>query len=361
MSEFKVGVIGYGLSAKVFHIPFINSTPGLRLHAIVQRSPQPGNSAPLDHPHLAAHYTSAAALIADPAVDVVVITATPDTHFELTRQALLADKHVLTEKPFVPTSAEARVLADLARERQRVVCVYQNRRWDADFLLARHLVAAGTLGRVLEVDTHFARYKADAPAGWKAALGVSSAGTVLYDLGAHLIDQAFVLFGAPSAVRGRLIAQRGPGAWETEHPDAVVAELAYDTGLVVNVRISLLSVELDQPRFWIRGDRGSFSSLNLDPQEDQLRDGMAPTDEGYGVLNRDTMRLTVLGDDGVPVRAEVPHLEPETYREFYRKFTHSLRTGNDDDVPVKVEDAIQVLRIIEAIIESAKTGKDVLL
>lgn len=355
---FNVGVVGYGMSAKVFHIPFIKTTPNLKLHSIVQRSPKEGNSAPADHPD-AKHYTDLDSLLADPEVDVVVITTPPNNHFTQTKAVLEAGKHVLTEKPFVPTSEEAEKLIAIAKEKGRLICVYQNRRWDTDFLLVKHLVSEGTLGRILDVDTHFDRYKAEAPTNWKGDLDISQGGTAVFDLGTHLIDQAYVLFGMPQAVHGRLLSQREGRISETTAPDSVSAELIYSNGLIVRVRIGVLSVETTQPRFWVRGSKGSFHKTGLDPQEDALKAGTAPTAAGFGREKGENMRLTVLGADGKPHEQAVPDLEPQTYKAFYAGFGKAVESGKEEDVPVKASEARDVLRIIEAVIESAKTGKDV--
>ena len=345
------------MSAKIFHIPFITTTPHLRLHGIVQRSPKEGNSAPADYPHLK-HYTSVNDLLADAEVDAVVITTTPDSHFELTKSALEAGKHVLTEKPFVPTVAEADALIAVSKQTGRLICVYQNRRWDSDFLTVKHLVQAGALGRIVEYNTHFDRYRADAPTNWKGQLGIPQGGSALFDLGTHLIDQAYVLFGLPQAVHGRLLSQR-EGKADFFNPDGVNAELTYPDGLIVNVRISVLSAETVQPRFWVRGSKGSFRKGGLDPQEDQLKAGVKPTAAGFGKEKAETMKLTAVGDDGKIREEKVPELEPETYRAFYAAFAKALVSGKEEDVPVKATEARDVLRIIEGIVESAKTGRDV--
>lgn len=345
------------MSAKIFHIPFITTTPQLRLHGIVQRSPKEGNSAPADYPNLK-HYTSVKDLLADADVDAVVITTTPDSHFELTKSALEAGKHVLTEKPFVPTVAQAEDLIAVSRQTGRLICVYQNRRWDSDFLTVKHLVRSGTLGRIVEYNTHFDRYRADAPTNWKGQLGIPQGGSALFDLGTHLIDQAYVLFGMPQAVHGRLLSQR-EGRADLFNPDGVVAELTYPDGLIVNVRISVLSAETVQPRFWVRGFKGSFRKDTLDPQEDQLKAGVKPTAAGFGREKAGTMKLTVVGDDGKIREDKVPELEPETYRAFYAGFARALASGKEEDVPVKATEARDVLRIIEGVVESARTGRDV--
>jgi len=358
---FNVGVVGYGLSAKVFHIPFITTTPGLRLHAIVQRTPKDDNSAPADYPSVK-HYRDTDALLSDSDVDAIVVTTPPDNHFALTKAALEAGKHVLTEKPFVPTAAEADALIAASRSAGKLICVYQNRRWDSDFLTVRHLIKKGTLGRIVEFNTHFDRYRAAAPTTWKGSLTVAQGGSALFDLGTHLIDQAYVLFGMPHAVHGRLLSQR-EGRAEFDNPDAVNAELTYPNGLIVNVRISALSAETLQRRFWVRGSKGSFRKDALDPQEDQLRAGVKPTDAGFGKEDEkrkaEVMKLIVVGDDGSIREDKVPDLEPETYRAFYAAFAGALASGREEDVPVKPTEARDVLRIIEGVIESAKTGRDV--
>lgn len=345
------------MSAKVFHIPFVTTTPGLTLHSIVQRKPQEGNSAPADHPS-AKHYTDVKDLLADAEVDVIVITTPPDNHFALTKAALEAGKHVLTEKPFVPTSAEADELIAVSRASQRLICVYQNRRWDSDFLAVKHLVAQGTLGRVLEYNSHFDRYKAAAATNWKGQLGIPQGGSALFDLGTHLIDQAYTLFGTPASVRGRLLSQR-EGRPDFFNPDSVSADLNYANGMVANIRISALSVEMDQPRFWIRGDKGSFHKLGLDPQEDQLKAGLKPSAAGFGKDKPESMKLTVIDADGKPKAAPVPDLVPETYTTFYNAFAKAVASGKEEDIPVKASQARDVLRIIEAVQESAKSGKEV--
>lgn len=345
------------MSAKIFHIPFITTTPLLRLHSIVQRSPKEGNSAPADYPDLK-HYNNVKDLLADSDVDVIVVTTTPDSHFELTKAALEAGKHVLTEKPFVPSVAEAEKLIAVSKQTGRLICVYQNRRWDSDFLTVKHLINKGTLGRVVEYNTHFDRYRTDAPTSWKGQLGIPQGGSALFDLGTHLIDQAYVLFGLPQAVHGRLLSQR-EGKADFFNPDGVNAELTYPDGLIVNVRISVLSAETIQPRFWVRGFKGSFRKNTLDPQEDQLKAGIKPTAAGFGKENLENMKLTVVDDDGKIREEKVPELEPETYTAFYAAFAKALVSGKEDDIPVKATEARDVLRIIEGVMESAKTGRDV--
>lgn len=346
------------MSAKVFHIPFITSTPELKLHAIVQRSPKDGNSAPKDHPDVK-HYNGTGALLADADVDAIVITTPPDMHFELTKAALEAGKHVLTEKPFVPTSAEADKLIAIAKEKNRLICVYQNRRWDSDFLTVKHLLKEDTLGRIVEFNTHFDRYRAAMSANWKADLGIPSGGSALFDLGTHLIDQVYTLFGLPQSVHGRLLNQREGKVVDLFNPDGVAAELSYPNGMLAYIRISVLSAETSQPRFWIRGTKGSFRKMGLDPQEDQLKAGMKPSEAGFGKDKPESMKLFTVSEGDKIEQGKVPDLEPETYSTFYSAFGKALVSGKEEDIPVKASEARDVLRIIEAVFESAKNGRNV--
>lgn len=367
--KFNVGIVGYGLSAKVFHIPFVKVTPELELYSILQRTPKPNDSAPADYPALK-HHTKYDEFIADPALDLVVLTTTPQSHFEQVSQALRAGKHVLCEKPFVPTSKEADELVALARAQGRVLCVYQNRRWDSDFVTATGLVRSGKLGRVVEFETHFDRYKAEAATGWKGATSINQGGGPLYDLGTHLIDQVYTLFGSPRSVFGKLVSQRAGRADAPEdEADGVTAQLYYDDGLTALVRISVMSVEKLQPRFWIRGTKGSYRKQCLDPQEDQLKafnagqpHGKSPADAEFGYEPAEwTGRLTTFGPDGkTPVEEAYPTVSPPpTYRAFYSKLAQSLATGKEEDIPVPAAQASDVLKIIEAIRESYKAKKEV--
>lgn len=313
-------------------------------------------------------------MLADSEVDLVAILTPPDTHLDFATRSLEAGKHVLVEKPFVPSVADADSLIALARRVDRRICVYQNRRWDADFLALRSLLAEGTLGRAVELDTHFDRFRPQKPAAatWKGSLPMERGGGILYDLGSHLIDQAYCLFGLPRAVYGRLVGQRDGRLFDDDEagaaataeggePDGVYAVLSYADGTVVTVRAGVMSVEDPQPRFWLRGTRGSFRTFGLDPQEGQLRGGMKPADPGFGVDEAWATRLMQAGDDGTTIR-EVPFEMPKppaTYVKFFEELAGALRSGKEEDIPVKATEAREVLRILEAVRESAHTGREV--
>ncbi|KAJ1328873.1 scyllo-inositol 2-dehydrogenase (NADP+) [Microdochium nivale] len=389
---FNVGIIGYGLSAKVFHIPFIAVTPTLRLHSILQRSPKDGDSAPHDHPELA-HFTALEAFLADPELDVVVISTPPGTHFSFAQQALAAGKHIFVEKPFVPTVAEAESLVKQSREVGRLICVYQNRRWDSDFLTVQKLLsegsAGGGIGRVVEFNTYFERYRPAKPTNWKGTLPMSQGGGVLYDLGSHLLDQVYVLFGLPGSVYAKFSAQRDAvlitpaataDAAAAAEPDSIVVTLYYPSpspsssslahpGLTVRASATVHSAETRQPRFWIRGTKGSYYKTGLDTQEPQLRAGMAVGDPQFGLEDERACagRLVTVdagsngSGDAMTERALPNVAPPQTYARFYELFARALASGREEDVPVPATQAADVLRIIEAAKESAFTGREVAL
>jgi predicted dehydrogenase len=345
------------LSAKVFHIPLILSTPSMTLHSIVQRTPTASNSASKDHPS-AKIYNSTDAMFADPSIDLIIITTTPDSHFTLCKSALEAKKHVLVEKPFVPTSTEASELIQIAKTNGKLICVYQNRRWDTDFLTFRHLQKQGTLGRIAEFETHFDRHKPVRPSEtWKGTLSMSRGGGVLYDLGTHLLDQVVVAFGLPKTITAIFQHQRQDGAPE---PDAITVLLGYENGMLVTAKAGIISIETQQLRYWVRGTKGTWMKLNLDVQEDQLKAGLRPGDEGFGVEPEShSGLLTVLGEDGKPVKTILKNVKPETYGALYAGFAEAIMKNDEKLVPVKASEARDVLRVIEAAIESATDGRTV--
>ncbi|KUJ20884.1 NAD(P)-binding protein [Mollisia scopiformis] len=357
--SYNVGVIGYGLSAKVFHIPFILVTPTFKLHSIVQRTPKPNDDASKDHPS-AKIYHSADDMFADSSIDIIIVTTTPDTHFSFTKSALEAGKHVLVEKPFVPTSAEAQQLIDISSKTGKLICVYQNRRWDSDFLTARKLMADGKLGRVVEFETHFDRYKPVAPETWKGKLGMNDAGGVIYDLGTHLIDQAYILFGLPKTVTAVFANQRNDSE---EEPDSITVLLNYGVaGPLVTVKAGVMCIDTEQLRYWIRGTEGSFKKFHLDPQEDQLKAGSSkPGDSGFGVESEDRSGKLVTLEGDTHKQTVVKNLKPVTYAKLYEEFSKAIEGGGEKQIPVKASEARDVLKIIEAARESAKSGKSVTL
>ena len=245
------------MSAKIFHIPLIQALPNdFKLYGIVQRSPKTGDDASKDHPNVRLWH-SVDEVYKDPEVDVVVVTSIPATHYEMCKAALEAGKHVVVEKPFVPTAKEADDLVATAKKSGKLLTVYQNRRWDSDYLTLRKVMEEGSLGEIVEFETHYDRHRPEAPPDtWKAK--DAPAHGSLYDLGSHLIDQVYNTFGMPKRVTGFIGNQRRNvqgGA-----PDSHTVLLHYE-GIMVTVKAAIISPEAEQLRFWVRGVDGSFKKV----------------------------------------------------------------------------------------------------
>jgi predicted dehydrogenase len=279
------------------------------------------------------------------------------------KSALQAGKHVVVEKPFVPTAAEADELCSVAQKSGKKLAVYQNRRYDCDFVTLKQVLTSGSLGKIAEFATHFDRHRPDPPAdSWK--LKDAPGHGAIYDLGTHLIDQVYVLFGKPERVTGFIGHQRrGETASDGAH-DSCTVLLHYDDGkLLVTAKAGVVSPETEQLRFWARGTKGSFKKFHLDPQEDQLKGvkaGVAlPGDFGVEAEERAAV-VTTVGEGGRLERKVWETVSPPpTYLEYYRVFGEAL--AGKREVPVKAEEARDVLQIIEAALLSSKEGRSVTL
>lgn len=344
------------MAAKVFHIPLITTTPSFNLAAIVQRSPSPDNSAPTTYPDIR-HFIDAEHLFKDESIDIVIVTTPPNTHFDLASKALQAGKHVLVEKPFVPTAAQAEELIKIAKESERLICVYQNRRWDSDFLTFRELQKTNKLGRIVDFESHFDRYKAVKPDTWKGQLGMAEGGGVLYDLGTHLLDQIVLAFGVPKAVTAVFKNERGEG--EGAEPDAVKVICQYDGQFTASANANVMAIDDAHLRFWVRGTEGTYKKYHLDCQEDQLKAGMVPGDRGFGVEDKSKSGDLTTLVDGKPEKRKCENVQPETYGRLYRGFAEAIKQNREELVPVKASEARDVLRVIEAAKLSAKEGRTV--
>lgn len=335
----KTAVIGYGLSAKTFHLPFILRQPELELVAISSSQPQVS----LDYPQIK-HYQHGDELIRRSAAELVVITSPNDSHYPLAKQALLSGKHVLVEKPFVLTEAQGKQLFELADQQQRQLFVYHNRRFDGDFLTLQQLLGSGELGTIRYFESHFDRFRPVPRQRWRELQGEGSG--ILYDLGPHLIDQAIALFGAPQAVSARCRALRQG----SEAVDYFHLLLHYADKEVV-LHSSPFSAHTTT-RFIVQGDLGSYHKTGLDPQEDALRAGLIPGGAGWG-LEPEVMY-------GVVATAEKQRAYPTLagdYQQFYQQLVAALQQGKSS--LVSATEALQGIRLIELALQSQSGGRTV--
>ena len=336
-----VAVAGFGLAGRVFHAPLIAAEPRLRLAAVISSQADAVRAA----------YPAAAVLpdldALPPEVRLVVIATPNASHAPLARQALSQGRHVVVDKPFTVTTTEADELLDQAAAARLQLSVFHNRRWDADFRTLQQLVAEGALGDVMTAELHFDRYRPVVRDRWREQEGPGSG--MLYDLGAHLIDQALQLLGTPDDVWADLGRQR-PGALTDDYVHLVlrfgerrailhVGSLVTDGGY----------------RFAVHGTAGSFLKRGLDPQEAALQAGGRPgaADWGREPAENHGRLIQPAGGDAV-VERPVPTL-PGAYQTFYAGVAAALLDGAP--LPVSARDARNVIAVIEAARESAAGGR----
>ncbi len=264
----QVALIGYGGAGRIFHAPLISGVPGLQLKCIVTRQRDAVHN---DWPDVR-WVASANDAFADPAIDLVVIATPNASHFELAKAALTAGKHVVVDKPCTVTLAETEGLLDLAHAQGRVLTVFQNRRFDADFLALQQVIQSGVLGRLVEVNSHFDRYRPSVPVRWREQALPGSG--LWFDLGPHLLDQALTLFGLPDDISLDVAALRD-GAQVNDWFHAALRYTTKHAGLRVVLHASTLVAELG-PRWAVHGSRGSFTKFGLDVQEEALKTGERP-------------------------------------------------------------------------------------
>lgn len=327
----RVAILGNGYASRTFHAPLIECTEGLSLVAISTRDPE---RLAAERPSVRAVPTSEA-VFADPGIDLVVVPTPNDTHFPLARAALLAGKHVVVDKPFTLTVAEAEELDALARKQGRLLSVFHNRRWDADFLALREVLAEGVLGRVTHFESHFDRYRPQVRGRWREGDGPGSG--LWFDLGSHLLDQALQLFGEPERLTLDLARQRDGALTD----DWFHALLHYGECRVI-LHGSALVADLG-PRFAIHGTRGSLLKLGLDVQEDALKAGQTAGAAGWGI-DPEPLRLTLDRDERL-VRS-LRLCPPGNYPAYYAAVRDAATTGAANPVPAG--EAIRVMRLLEA-------------
>ncbi|MFG6279738.1 Gfo/Idh/MocA family oxidoreductase [Microbacterium sp. 5K110] len=333
----RTAVIGFGVSGRVFHAPFLEADPAYRLDLIVTANPDRRAEAETRHPSARVVSDVAEVWAAASELDLVVIGSPSGTHADLAAQALDAGLDVVVDKPFAVTSAEGRALIARAERLGRTVTVFQNRRWDGDFRTLRALVDGGELGEVRRFESRFEWWKPEPPASWKTEARASEGGGILYDLGTHLIDQAVQLFGAVDDVYAEVHRRRAATAAD----DDVFLALQHASGTTSHLWMSAVA-PLQGPRFHVLGDRAGYTSWGLDPQEPALIEGALPGDPGFGEVAED--RWGVLGA-GADTRRHPT--QRGDYGGFYRALALHLRDGGP--LPVDPHDAVGVLEIIERV------------
>jgi predicted dehydrogenase len=343
--NWRVGLIGFGLGGAAFHAPFIATTAGLVLDAIATSNPARREQAVQRYPAARVFAGAAEMLAGATDLDIAVISSPNRTHIPLAIQCLNTGLHVVVDKPLAASIADAVRAIETARERKKLLTVYQNRRWDGDFLTVRHLIAAGRLGRVFRFESRFTRWRPVPSSGWRMLATPEDAGGLLFDIGSHLIDQALMLFGPVTHVYAELDRQR-PGAQIDD--DSFVA-LTHASGVRSHLWMSGLDAQ-PGPRFRVLGDKGAYVKFGMDVQEEMLRSGGNPSASGWGEDPPD-----LWGRLGTEQESQAVRTERGAYGEFYRVLVSALDSGSAP--PVDPADAVATLEIVEAARRSHAHGQ----
>jgi scyllo-inositol 2-dehydrogenase (NADP+) len=347
MSHVKVALIGYGVAGEHFHAPLIHATPGLELAAIVTANPERAAGALKRYP--------TATVLASPeeiwktasAYDLVVIATPNASHVSLAKASLAAGLPLVIDKPLATTADEAQQLVGAAKAAGLLLTVFQNRRWDSDFLALRKLLDNGDLGSVYRFESRFERWRPTPKPGWRESGNPADGGGLVADLGSHLVDQALFLFGPVTEVYATL-DQRRPGV-EVED-DAFIA-LTHASGERSTLWVSAVAADLG-PRLRVLGSKGAYVVYGLDGQEDALRAGGDPASPAWGIESPGRWGRLVVGEH----ERAIPR-GPGAYPAFYEAVVHALTMAGP--VPVHPQDAVETLRVLDAARRSAAAGKAV--
>jgi scyllo-inositol 2-dehydrogenase (NADP+) len=343
-AEVRVGLIGYGLAGAAFHAPLIAAAPRLRLSAVVTGNPERGARARREHPGIQV-FGVAERLWESRTIDLVVVATPNRSHVPLALAALDAGLAVVVDKPLAQDVAQARRLIAEAERRRLLLTVFQNRRWDGDFLTLRKLLANGALGRVVRFESRFERWRPLLRGGWRESGDPAEAGGLLYDLGSHLVDQALLLFGPVGHVYAELARHRS-GAQVDD--DSFVA-LTHESGVRSHLWMSVVAGQ-PGPRLRVLGTQGTFTKHGLDVQEAALRAGERPGGRGWGEEPETRWGVLEAGDETRRVATE-----PGAYPRFYAGVAASLLDGAAP--PVDPHDAVAALRVIECAFQSAAENR----
>ncbi|MGZ3851085.1 MAG: Gfo/Idh/MocA family oxidoreductase [Flavisolibacter sp.] len=340
MQPIQTALLSFGMSGKLFHAPFIEVHPGFTLYAVWERS---RDEARKKYPQVKT-YRSLEELLEDQAVELVIVNTPNYTHFEYAKKALLAGKDVIVEKPFTVTVAEGAELMTIAEKGNRKLSVYQNRRYDSDFKTVRDVLKKGWLGNIIEAEFHFDRYREDlSPKKHKETPGPGTG--ALYDLGAHLIDQALQLFGRPASIFADIQTVR-----KLSQVDDYFELLLYYPGMRVRLRCSYLVREA-LPGYILHGSKGSFIKPKTNVQEADLMAGKIPGGSDWGIEPEAEKGLLHTEKEGQIVRAYIPSFQGN-YLDYYTGIYEAIR--NNKPLPVSAEEGLEVIRVIEKAFASSR-------
>jgi predicted dehydrogenase len=346
----RVGLVGYGLAGSVFHAPLIAATEGLALDTVTTGNPERQAQARVAHPDVRVAASPEELWARADELDLVVVASPNKTHVPIATAALEAGLPVVVDKPVAGTAAEARALAALAEERGLLLSVFQNRRWDNDFLTLRALLADGALGDVQRFESRFERWRPQLKGGWRESGAPEEIGGLLFDLGSHVVDQALVLFGPAVRVYAESDVRR-PGA---EADDDTFLAITHANGVRSHLYVSATTAQLG-PRFRVLGSSAGFVKYGLDPQEAALREGLRPAPGApWGVEPQSMWGALGAGESPLTGGGTPVETLPGDYPAYYAGVAAALRgTGTN---PVTAHEAAAALHVLEAAKRSAREG-----
>ena len=343
MRPIKTGIASYGMSGLVFQAPLLHVHPGFDIEKIVERSYK-GSKERYPYISIAKSFKE---LLQDENLELIIVNTPDATHFDYCKMALEAGKNVVVEKPFTMNSKEALELVKLSKSQGKLLSVFQNRRWDGDFMTVKRVIEKKLLGRLVSFESHFDRYRNFIQAAtWKEEPNLGA--EIVYNLGAHMIDQALDLFGTPNSVSADIGIQRTDGKVD----DFYNIVLRYDD-IHVSLKSSYL-VREEGPRYILHGTEGSFLKWGLYPQEDDLKSGKYPDAPDWGVESKKLWGKLNTNIDGIHFTGRIETIAGN-YLHYYDNIYSALREGQE--LVVKPEQSIELIKTMEAAIESNRTGK----
>lgn len=341
----KTALASFGMSGRVFHGPFLKVHPGFEVVKILERSKNNSREMFPDA-QIVRDFEN---IIYDPDIELVIVNTPDQFHYAMAKAAISNGKHVVIEKPFTQKYSEAKELVKLAEKNQVMLTVFQNRRWDGDFRTVQKILEEKRVGRLVEFESHYDRYRNFiTPDTWKEEGG--DYGGVLFNLGPHMIDQALVLFGRPESVTCHLNILRTGGSVA----DYYDIRFQYD-GFTAILKCSYL-VREEGPRYIIHGTNGSFLKWGLDPQEEELKAGKLPVGENWGKEPDNLQGLLNTDADGTAFRGRIKTV-PGDYRLFYENIYNVLRNG--EELAVKPGEALLVMEMLDACLKSSREKRTI--
>lgn len=345
--QINTAILSFGMSGQVFHGPALKINSGFKVSHILERSKSLSKKL-FPETQIVRSYEE---ILNNPEIELLIVNTPDSLHYEMAKKALQSGKHIVVEKPVCRKSKEAEELLKIAKEKGLIFTVYQNRRWDGDFRTVQKVMEEAKFGRLVEFESHFDRYRTFiAPDTWKEE-GDEYSG-VLHNLGSHMVDQVYVLFGKPKALTAHLKIVRKGGVVS----DYYDIRLEYDNFSAL-VKCSYL-VKNPGPRYTIHGEFGTFYKWGIDPQEELLKAGNLPEGENWGAEPPEEWGTLLYEENGEDVE-ELVETIPGDYNIFYHNVYDAIR--NKKELMVKPEETIEVLKILEACLLSNRKKKTIVL